>query len=84
MRLMAPVAKALPESVPAENLIALLLVLLVCFLVGIAIRTRTGTGDQESRGQVFISEDSGLLTFAKFYATTGGEYEGPGMECGAG
>ncbi len=42
MRLMAPVAKALPESVPAENLIALFLVLLICFLVGIAIRTRLG------------------------------------------
>lgn len=42
IRLMAPVAKALPKSVPAENLIALCLVLLICFLVGIAIRTRPG------------------------------------------
>ena len=42
MALMAPVAKLLPESVPAENLIALLIVLLICFFVGIAIRTSVG------------------------------------------
>jgi uncharacterized membrane protein len=40
--LMAPLAKLVPESIPAENLIALLIVLLICFLVGIAIRTSVG------------------------------------------
>ncbi len=40
--LMAPVAKVLPKSVPAENLIAVILVLIICFFVGIAIRTRLG------------------------------------------
>jgi uncharacterized membrane protein len=40
--LMAPVAKMLPKSVPAENLIALILVLVICFFVGLAVRTRMG------------------------------------------
>jgi uncharacterized membrane protein len=40
--LMAPVAKVLPESVPAENLIALILVLGICFFVGLAVRTQLG------------------------------------------
>ena len=40
--LLAPVAKILPKSVPAENLIALVLVLVICFFVGLAVRTRMG------------------------------------------
>ena len=40
--LMAPVAKMLPKSVPAENLIALILGLAICFLVGLAVRTQLG------------------------------------------
>jgi uncharacterized membrane protein len=40
--LMAPVAKMLPKSVPAENLIALILVVVICFFVGLAIRTGMG------------------------------------------
>jgi uncharacterized membrane protein len=42
LSLMAPLAKALPESVPAENLIALIFVLLICLLVGIGVRTPMG------------------------------------------
>jgi uncharacterized membrane protein len=42
LELLAPLAKALPKSVPAENLIALALVLIICFLVGIAVHTAIG------------------------------------------
>jgi uncharacterized membrane protein len=42
MDLMAPVVKVLPNSVRAENLIALILVLVICFFVGLAVRTRMG------------------------------------------
>ena len=45
--LVQPVALLLPESVPAENLLSLLLVLLLCFLVGLAVRTRGGQGIRE-------------------------------------
>ena len=40
--LVRPVAKLLPQWMPAENILALLLVLLVCFVVGLAVRTRAG------------------------------------------
>jgi uncharacterized membrane protein len=42
--LVRPVASLLPEWMPAENILALLLVLIVCFVVGLAVRTRVGRG----------------------------------------
>ena len=40
--LVRPVARLLPQWMPAENILALLLVLIVCFVVGLAVRTRAG------------------------------------------
>ena len=40
--LVQPLALLLPESVPAETLLSLLLVLLFCLLVGLMVRTRIG------------------------------------------
>jgi uncharacterized membrane protein len=40
--LVRPLAMLLPAWMPAEDLLALLLVLVLCFLVGLAVRTRTG------------------------------------------
>ena len=40
--LVRPVALLLPESVPAEMLLSLLLVLLICFVIGMLVRTRIG------------------------------------------
>ena len=40
--LVQPVAVLLPGWIPAERLLSLLLVLAVCFLVGVAMRTRGG------------------------------------------
>jgi len=45
--LVQPVAQLFPESVPAENLLSLLLVLMLCFLVGLVVRTRGGEGIRE-------------------------------------
>lgn len=42
LTLVKPIARLLPESVPAESLLSLLLVLVICFLVGLSIRTRVG------------------------------------------
>ncbi len=47
--LVKPLAKLLPESFPAENLLSLLLVLVVCFLVGMALRTSLG---QSARARI--------------------------------
>jgi uncharacterized membrane protein len=41
-RLVRPLAKLLPEWLPAEDILSLLLVLVVCFLIGLAIRTPAG------------------------------------------
>ena len=40
--LVRPLTVLLPDWVPAENLLSLVLVLVICFLVGIAVRTRLG------------------------------------------
>jgi uncharacterized membrane protein len=40
--LVRPVAALLPAWMPAENLVALVVVLAVCFVVGVIIRTRIG------------------------------------------
>lgn len=37
-----PLAMLLPEWLPAERLLSLLLVLIFCFLIGVAVRTATG------------------------------------------
>ena len=41
-RLVQPLARLLPEWFPAENLLSFLLVLFVCLLVGMALRTSLG------------------------------------------
>ena len=40
--LVKPVAIMFPERFPAENVLAILLLLVVCFLVGVAVRTAPG------------------------------------------
>jgi uncharacterized membrane protein len=41
--LVKPFTRLLPEWLPAEELLSLLLVLFLCFLIGVAVRTRVGT-----------------------------------------
>lgn len=45
--LVRPIALLLPESVPAETLLSLLLVLVVCILIGIVVRTAIGKAVRE-------------------------------------
>lgn len=45
--LIRPIALLLPESVPAETLLSLLLVLVVCILIGIVVRTAMGKAVRE-------------------------------------
>ena len=40
--LVRPLAMLLPAWLPAEHILSLLLVLLVCFLIGVAVRTLQG------------------------------------------
>jgi len=45
--LVQPLAALLPDWLPAENLLALLLGLLICFLIGASLRTTTGRAARE-------------------------------------
>jgi len=45
--LVRPVAALLPDWVPAESFFSLLVLLVVCFLVGMAVRTRVGRSVRE-------------------------------------
>jgi uncharacterized membrane protein len=45
--LVQPVAKLLPDWAPAEQFLCLLLILLLCFLIGLAIRTPRGQAARE-------------------------------------
>jgi uncharacterized membrane protein len=52
--LVRPVAALVPDWLPAEMLLSLLLVLAFCFLVGMAIRTRTGRDIRERMEKAFF------------------------------
>jgi uncharacterized membrane protein len=46
-RVVHPLARLVPDWVPAERALSLLLVLLFCFLIGVTIRTRTGRAAED-------------------------------------
>jgi uncharacterized membrane protein len=52
--LVRPIAALLPEWLPAEGLFSLALVLLACFVVGVAVRTRTGRVVRERLEVIFF------------------------------
>jgi uncharacterized membrane protein len=45
--LVRPLAALLPDWIPAEGLFSLVLILTICFLVGVAMRTRSGRAARE-------------------------------------
>ena len=54
--LVRPVAAVLPDWMPAEGLISLLLVLAICFVVGMAVRTQAGRALRGSYGGVIFEK----------------------------
>ena len=59
-KLVKPWAALLPEWVPAEGFFSLVLVLIVCFVVGVAVRTRPGRALRERMEVVFFERLPGL------------------------
>ena len=57
-----PVAALLPDWLPAQNLLALLLLLLICFGVGVLVRTRVG-GAIRDRLQALFGRLPGYTLF---------------------
>jgi uncharacterized membrane protein len=58
--LVRPFARLLPDWLPAENLLALILVLGVCFLVGVAMRTAAGRAARERLEKSLFSKLPGF------------------------
>ena len=52
--LVRPFAAMVPDWIPAENLLSLVLVLVFCFLVGVAVRTRVGRAVRERMERMFF------------------------------
>lgn len=71
--LLAPVAKALPKSAPAQNLVALILVLIICFFVGIAIRTTTGRAIRNRLDKSFFQKIPGYSLLRSLTQRLAGE-----------
>ena len=52
--LVRPFAALLPDWVPAEDLLGLVVVLAICFVVGLAVRTRSGRAMRERLERLFF------------------------------
>jgi len=52
--LVRPIAALVPDWVPAERLLSLVVVLALCFLVGLAVRTQSGRAVRERMEKVFF------------------------------
>ena len=61
--LVRPFAMLLPSWMPAENLLSLLLVLALCFLVGVAVRTPTGRAMRELVEKTLFERIPGYALF---------------------
>jgi uncharacterized membrane protein len=61
--LVRPLAMMLPEWLPAEDLLALLLVLSICFLIGVAIRTPAGRAAREQIEKSLFERVPGYALF---------------------
>ena len=63
VRLVRPIAALFPETLPAENALALLAVLIICFVVGAAVRTRAGRIFRERMETSFVGRLRGYALF---------------------
>lgn len=71
--LVRPVAKMLPAWMPAESVLALLLLLTLCFVVGLAVRTRAGRAVRERIEIAFFSKIPGYATIRGLAQRMAGE-----------
>jgi uncharacterized membrane protein len=62
-RLVKPIAALLPKWFPGETFLSLLLVLIICFLVGAAVRTRRGRATRERIEKTLFERLPGYALF---------------------
>ena len=75
-----PFANLLPEWFPAERVLSLLLVLIFCFLIGVAIRLPTGRALRERIETIFFDRIPGYALFRSLTQRLAGEDEGSGWK----
>jgi uncharacterized membrane protein len=71
--LVRPFAMLLPEWLPAEEVLSLLAVLVVCFLIGVAVRTRTGRLARERIEKSLFERIPGYALFRSLSQRLAGE-----------
>ncbi|MBS0578561.1 MAG: DUF502 domain-containing protein [Proteobacteria bacterium] len=72
IRLVKPVAELLPDRVAREDALALILVLLLCFLAGLTVRTRWGRAMWE-RSESVLQKIPGYSIFRGFMQRLAGD-----------
>ena len=63
LSIMQPIAALLPESVPAEELLSLLIILLFCFLIGLGMKTPKGRATWEQMENSLFKRLPGYALF---------------------
>jgi uncharacterized membrane protein len=71
--LVRPLAMLLPTSLPAENILSLLLVLSLCFLIGLAVRAPTGRAMRERIEKSLFERIPGYALFRSLTQRLAGE-----------
>ncbi len=71
--LVRPIARLLPDSVPAETALSLLLVLFVCFLAGVAVRIRAGQAVRDKIEKTFFERIPGYALIRSLTQQIAGE-----------
>jgi uncharacterized membrane protein len=74
--LVRPLARLLPEWLPADHIFSLLLVLIVCFLIGITVRTRTGRTVWRRMENSIFQRIPGYTVVRSFTQQLAGETQG--------
>jgi len=79
-RLVRPIAKLLPEWFPAEQVLSLLLVLIVCFLIGVAVRAPAGRAARERIEKSLFQKIPGYALFRSLTQQLAGSPEERGWK----
>ena len=73
--LVKPFAMLLPEWLPAERILSLLVVLIICFLIGVAVRTPAGKAIRERIEKSFFERMPGYALFRSLTQRLAGKDE---------
>lgn len=74
--LVRPLAKLLPEWLPADRIFSLLLVIVICFLIGITVRTRKGRAAWGRMENSLFRKIPGYAVVRSFTQQLAGETQG--------